>query len=257
MARTFFLLYGLFSYLIFLGVYAWMACFVGNFIVPVTLDGPREGSLAVALAVDLGLVLLFGVQHSVMARPWFKHWLTRYIPHAIERSTYVLASCVCVILLLLLWQPIGGSVWDVQAQPWRGILWGLFALGWLAVPVVTLMLSHFDLFGLRQTWLAFRGKPYHFLTFRTPLAYRLVRHPIYVAWIVAFWATPTMSVSHLVFAAGLTVYILLAIPLEERDLITYHGEAYIAYRKQVGALLPMPGRIAKPTGAVDTAAQQA
>lgn len=255
MKRTAILLYGLFCYLLFLATFAWLAAFVGNFLVPVTLDGPREGSLWLAVAIDLGLIVLFGVQHSVMARPRFKEWLTQYIPQTIERSTYVLASCLCLIALMLLWRPIGGVVWDVQAPAGRYVLWALFAIGWLAVPMATLLINHFDLFGLRQVWLAFCNQPYKYLAFRTPLAYRVVRHPLYVAFLIGFWSTPTMTVTHLVFAAAMTAYILIAIPIEERDLLTYHGEAYEQYRKQVPALIPRPGRTAKATDAVDKATQ--
>jgi len=255
MKRKIFLFYGVFCYVLFLATFAVLAAFVGNFLLPVTLDGPREGELWLAVVIDLGLVLLFGVQHSVMARPRFKQWLTQYIPHTIERSTYVLASSVCLIVLMLLWRPIGGVIWDVQAPAGRYVLWGLFALGWLAVPMATLLINHFDLFGLRQVWLNFRNQSYSYLPFRTPLVYKFVRHPLYVSFLIGFWATPTMTVTHLLFAAAMTAYILIAIPLEERDLVTYHGEAYEQYRKQVPALIPRPGRTAKATDAVDKATQ--
>jgi len=254
MARTFYLIYGLFCYLLFLATYAWMAGFAGNFIVPVTLDGPATGPLWLAIVVNLALITLFGVQHSVMARPAFKRWWTRLIPEPIERSTYVLASCICLIALMLFWRPVGGVIWDVQSMLGRAVFWAMFAAGWLGVPGVSLLINHFDLFGLRQSWLAFKREGYRHLPFRTPLVYRFVRHPLYVAWFLAFWGTPTMTVTHLIFAVGLSVYILIAIPFEERNLIEHHGEAYKRYREQVPAMIPTPGRTAKPTDAIDLAA---
>lgn len=255
MTRFLFLSYSVFCYLLFLLTYAWLAGFVGNFAVPVTLDGPARSTLWLAMSVNLALIALFGVQHSVMARPGFKRWWTRIIPEPIERSTYMLASCVCLVALMLLWQPLGGVVWDVQSQAGRAVLWSLFAIGWLAVPGVSLLINHFDLFGLRQAWLASRGKGYRHLPFGTPLAYRFVRHPLYVGWLIAFWATPTMTVTHLIFALGMTAYILIAIPFEERDLIEAHGEAYRRYREQVPALIPTPGRSARLTALAEPAVE--
>lgn len=225
---------------LFLGVYAWMAVFVGNLgfgYVP-TLDQQPTTHLVPALAIDLALVLVFGLQHSVMARPGFKRMWTRLVPSHLERSVYVLASCIAMAGLLLFWQPVGGVVWDVQAPIGRTLLYALFAIGWFMVPAVTFLLNHFDLMGTRQAWLYFRGKPYTSLAFRTPGPYRVVRHPLYVGWFIAFWATPTMTVTHLIFASLLSLYILAAIPLEERDLLEYHGPTYASYRKRVGMLIP-------------------
>ena len=240
MQRRLFFVYGVACHALFLGVYAWMAAFVGNFgfgLIP-TIDGPREGSLAVAIGVNVLLIAAFAVQHSVMARPAFKQWWTRFVPQPIERSTYVLASCLAVALLMWQWRPVGGVVWDLTNPIGRWALHGLFALGWLMIPAVSLLINHFDLFGTRQVWLHLRGRPYEHLPFRTPLAYRFVRHPLYVGWLIAFWATPTMTVAHLIFAAGMTAYILLAIPLEERDLEEHFGDLYVRYRRDVGALVP-------------------
>lgn len=225
---------------LFLGVYAWMAAFVGNFsfgFLP-TLDGPATMDLAPAIAIDVALALLFALQHSVMARPRFKQWWTRIVPAQLERSFYVLASCLAVAALMLFWQPVGGVVWDVQSPIGRTFLTILFALGWFLVPAVTFLLNHFDLLGTRQAWLYFRGKQYTSLAFRTPGPYRFVRHPLYVGWLIAFWATPTMTVTHLLFAGLMTAYILAAIPIEERDLIAHHGETYASYRRRVGMLIP-------------------
>jgi len=240
MQRKLFFLYGVGAHAMFLAVYAWMAAFVGNFgfgLIP-TIDGPRAGSLAVAVTIDVLLIALFGVQHSVMARPTFKRWWTQFVPQPIERSTYVLISNLLMILLLWQWRPIGGAVWDITHPIARTSLHALFAVGWLMVPGVSLMINHFDLFGTRQVWLHLRGREYVNSAFRTPMAYRFVRHPLYVGWLIAFWATPTMSVTHLLFASLLTAYILIAIPLEERNLVEHFGEEYVAYRKRVGGLIP-------------------
>ena len=186
------------------------------------------------------MIALFGVQHSVMARPGFKRWWTKFVPQPIERSTYVLFSCVLMALLMWQWRPMGGVVWDVTHPVGRMSLHALFAFGWLMVPLVSLLINHFDLFGTRQVWLHLRGREYEHLPFRTPLAYRYVRHPLYVGWMIAFWATPTMTSAHLVFAVLMTAYILIAIPLEERDLLSHFGEKYAQYKRTAGALMPRP-----------------
>lgn len=252
MKRTIFLAYGLACHLLFLVIYAWMAVFVGDLhlggepLLARTVDAPAAPFGWGALGVDLGLLLLFGVQHSVMARPAFKRAWTRLVPPEIERSTYVLVSSVAIAALMLLWRPIGPLVWDVTHPLGRAVMWCLFAGGWLMVPLVSLLINHFDLFGTRQTWLAFKGRPYTPLPFGVPGVYGIVRHPLYVGWMLAFWATPTMSVGHLVFALGATLYMLVAIPIEERDLIAHHGETYERYRASVPALLPRLRRRARP-----------
>lgn len=239
--RKLFFAYGVFAHALFLGVYAWMAVFVGNlaFGLPIpTIDGPRQDPLLIALGIDVLLIALFGVQHSVMARPTFKAWWTRFIPQPIERSTYVMISNVLMILLMWQWRPLGGMVWDVHSQVARCTLWSIFAIGWLMVPGVSLMINHFDLFGTRQVYLHLRGREYSNLAFRTPMAYRVVRHPLYVGWLIAFWATPTMTISHLLFAGLLSAYIFIAIPFEERNLIQHFGQHYAEYRRRVGGLIP-------------------
>ncbi|HTL30467.1 MAG TPA: methyltransferase, partial [Tepidisphaeraceae bacterium] len=163
---------------------------------------------------------------------------TRYIPQPIERSTYVMFSNVLMILLMVCWRPIGGVVWDVQEPAVRALLHGFFIGGWLMVPAVSLMINHFDLFGTRQVWLNLKGTAYSHLAFRTPMAYRIVRHPLYVGWLIAFWATPTMTITHLLFAGLLSAYIFIAIPFEERNLIEHYGEQYATYKRNVGGLLP-------------------
>jgi protein-S-isoprenylcysteine O-methyltransferase Ste14 len=230
--------YGVGAYVFFLGSFLYALGFVGNFLVPKSMDSVREGSFGTALAVNLGLLSLFAVQHSVMARRGFKDRLTRWLPEATERSTYVLASSIALILLFAFWQPLGGVVWEVTDPLGRAVLLGLFAFGWLLVLTSTFLINHFDLFGLRQVWLQLRGRPYRQLAFRTPGLYRLVRHPLYVGWLFAFWATPTMTVTHLFFAVVTTAYILVAIQLEERDLINAFGVAYRIYKRDVPMLVP-------------------
>lgn len=236
--RIIFFIYGSVSYLIFFGTFLYAIGFIGNFGVPRTLDGPLKGSLGVALAIDLGLLTLFAVQHSVMARKWFKDWWTRIVPKPIERSTYVLFSSLALILLFWLWQPLGGVVWSIEDPIGRFVLRALFGFGFGLVLVSTFLINHFDLFGLRQVWLYLLGRPYTTLTFGTPGPYRLVRHPLYVGWLFAFWATPTMTLAHLLFSIATTAYILLAIQFEERDLVREHGENYEAYRRSVPMLVP-------------------
>ena len=240
MRRIAFFVYGVSAHAMFLVIYAWMAAFVGGFgfgVIP-TLDDPPHSPLGQAVLVNALLIAAFGVQHSVMARPAFKRVWTRIIPEPIERSTYVLASNVVMAVLLLLWQPIGGVIWNVADPVGKWALWSLFALGWIGVPAVSLLINHFDLFGTRQVWLHLMGREYMHLPFGTPMAYRVVRHPLYVGWLVAFWATPHMTIAHLIFAIGMSAYILLAIPLEERDLVAAHGRTYEEYRQRVGGLVP-------------------
>ena len=236
--RILFFAYGTFSYLIFLGTFLYAIGFIGNFAVPRTLDGPATRPLAISLAIDVALLTLFAVQHSVMARKWFKDWWTRIVPKPIERSTYVLFSSVALILLFTFWQPLGGVVWSIEDPTGRLVLRGLFAFGWALVLVSTFLINHFDLFGMRQVWLNLLGRPYTTLQFGTPGPYRLVRHPLYVGWLFAFWMTPLMTLAHLLFSVATTAYILLAIQLEERDLVREHGESYEEYRRSVPMLLP-------------------
>jgi protein-S-isoprenylcysteine O-methyltransferase Ste14 len=236
--RIAFFAYGVVTYLVFFGTFLYAIGFVGNIAVPRALDGPVTGSWGAALAVDLGLLALFAVQHSLMARPWFKERWTRIVPTEIERSTYVLFSSLALILLFTQWRPLGGAVWSVENPVGVVVLRSLFAFGWGLVLVATFLINHFDLFGLRQVWLQLLGRPYVTLRFVTPGPYKLVRHPLYVGWFFAFWMTPTMTVSHLVFAVMTTAYILAAIQLEERDLVHLHGRAYEDYRRRVPMLWP-------------------
>jgi protein-S-isoprenylcysteine O-methyltransferase Ste14 len=237
MNRVLTLVYGAVSYVVFFLTFLYAIGFLGNVVVPKSLDSGATDPWPTALATDLGLLSVFAVQHSLMARRGFKRLITRIIPQPIERSTYVLASSLALILLFWQWRPLGGSVWEVEHEIGRGLLLGGFAFGWLLVLVTTFVINHFDLFGLRQTWRAFRGHPQAAVGFVTPVLYRIVRHPLYVGWLFAFWSTPTMTVTHLLFAVVTTAYILVAIQLEERDLMAAHPE-YAAYRNEVPMLVP-------------------
>lgn len=241
MRRIIFFSYGLLAYLGFLAVYAYTIGFVTNLVLPRTIDKPIGRGGWAAVVVDLLLLVTFGVQHSVMARPGFKRWWTKFVPEAIERSTYVMISNVLMIAMFVFWMPIPGVVWHAQNQAVRCTIWAINFSGWLLVPAATLLINHFDLFGLRQVWLHFKGRPYTYLPFRTPLFYKLVRHPLYVGWLVSFAVVPTMSVGHLIFAAVMAGYILIAIQFEERDLKAVHGEAYEAWRRKTGMLIPKAG----------------
>lgn len=234
--------YGLIAYTLFLGTYLYAIGFIGDFAVPTRLDSSTRGPIGWALLINLLLLGLFAVQHSVMARPGFKAVWTRIVPKPVERSTYVLFSSLALILLFALWQPMGVVIWNVESPSLRVLLYGLLAAGFIIVLVATFLINHFDLFGMRQVWLYLRGREYTPLRFKTPLFYKYVRHPLYVGWLLAFWAAPTMTVAHLVFAVMTTAYILVAIQFEERDLVAIHGEHYVRYRQEVPMLIPrVPG----------------
>lgn len=230
--------YGTLCYLLFLGTFLYAMAFLGNVSLARTIDGDGTMPFGQALLINTLLLGAFAVQHSVMARPSFKRWWTRFVPKPVERSTYVLFSSAALLLLFHAWQPMGGVIWDVEDQLLRGLLYGIFAGGWLLVLVATFLINHFDLFGMRQVWLYLQGRPYEPLSFSTPGLYRYVRHPLYVGWLMTFWAAPTMTAAHLVFALVTTMYILLAIRWEERDLTQVHGKTYAAYRKRVPMLIP-------------------
>ncbi|HEU4959567.1 MAG TPA: isoprenylcysteine carboxylmethyltransferase family protein [Sphingomonas sp.] len=229
-------------YLIFFATFLYLIGFVGNLVVPLTVDRGPAVAPATAIVVDVLLIALFAVQHSVMARPGFKRGWTRIVPAPIERSIYVLAASIALIVLMALWRPIAGTIWTVNEPVGAAILWVLFALGWGIVLASTFLINHFELFGLQQVWLAASGRPAATPAFRTPLFYRAVRHPLYAGFFLAFWATPRMSVGHLLLAGGMSLYMLIAIRYEERDLVAAFGDDYRAYRARVGMLVPGLGR---------------
>ena len=240
MARSIYLLFGAAAYLIFFATFLYLVAFVGDLPwVPRTIDRPESGlGLGGAAAIDLALVALFGLQHSVMARQGFKAAWTRIVPEPIERSAYVLFASLALVAMFLFWQPLPGTVWSVGSEPARILLWALFAAGWLIVLVSTLLISHFELFGLKQVWTHMRGTPAEAPVFRQPLFYKVVRHPIYTGFFIAFWATPEMTLGHLLFAVAMSAYMLVAIGYEERDLVRLFGSEYEDYRARVGKLAP-------------------
>ena len=239
-------LYGGLTYLFFFGTFLYAIAFVDDLpFAPKTLDSGPASPLLPTLVIDAALLGLFAVQHSVMARPAFKRWWTRFVAPPIERSTYVLFASAALVVLYVFWRPLPHPIWSIAPGPLATALLGLSLLGWGVVLISTFLISHFELFGLVQVYNRMRGAPAAALEFRTPGFYKLVRHPIYLGFIIAFWATPMMSVGHLFFAVGTLGYILIAIQLEEHDLIGVFGERYRAYRGQVGMLVPKLGGSAK------------
>lgn len=238
------MLYALFSYLCFGAIVAVQALFLLGqslpFPLPLHVDASVWPVLSpwLAAAIDIGLIVLFGLQHSVMARPGFKRWFTRLVPAHLERSTYMLIASLVLAVLFVGWQPLPGIVWQVGDPLTANLLWALQGFGWLLLVAATFMINHFELFGLAQAWRHWRHLPSPNDPFRTAWLYRHMRHPIYTGWLLTFWATPLMSTSHLLFAAGMSLYILVGIAYEERDLIEAFGDRYRDYRRRVPALIP-------------------
>ena len=232
--------YGVLSYVLCLGTLVYLAGFMGNLFVPKSIDAAPTAPLGQALLINLCLLAVFAVQHSVMARAGFKRWLTRYIPAEAERSTYVLASSLALILLVALWEPMGGVVWALQSPVATTAVYALYGLGWVLIVLSTFLINHFDLFGLRQVWLNLVGREYEPLQFKLHSLYRYVRHPLYVGFFIALWATPTMTITHLVFSVMCSAYILVGARLEERDLRRFHPE-YEAYERAVPGYVPRLG----------------
>lgn len=249
MQRLLVLTYGLVAYLMFLGTFLYTIGFVTNFAVPKSIDSGAAGEGVTSLIIDGVLLGLFAVQHSVMARPAFKRLWTPIVSEAAERSTFVLFTNLLLLLLFWQWRPLPHRVWDLPSPPLRTLIWAICGCGWLVVLLSTFLIDHFELFGMRQVFLHFNGQPFRSADFQTRAFYRFVRHPLLTGFLIAFWATPTMSVGHLYFAVMTTAYILVAVQLEERDLVTFHGDEYREYQRRVGMLIPRPARPVGPSRA--------
>lgn len=242
MKRLIFFLYGIISYLIFFATFLYAIGFVGNLSVPKAIDYGFQGGTKAALIVNLLLLSLFAIQHSVMARQGFKKWWTKIVPKQIERSTYVLFSSVVLILLFYFWRPMTGTIWNTGETFLTPVLITIYFLGWIIVLTGTFLINHFNLFGLQQVYLSLKNREVPHPKFVTPFYYKFVRHPLMLGFIIAFWATPVMTIGHLLFALATTGYILIAIQIEERDLVGFHGEEYKRYQREVSQIIPMPPR---------------
>lgn len=231
--------FAIIAYAIFFATFLYLIAFVGDLeLAPRTVDVGPDSPLAAAIAVDVALIALFGLQHSVMARQGFKRWWTRVVPWAVERSVYVLMASLALIILMTLWRPIDTIVWNVGDPLVSDLIWVVFWLGWGMVLLSTFLLNHFELFGLQQAWFHVRGRPWEKPVFRQPLFYRWIRHPLYLGFFMAFWAAPEMTAGHLLLAGGMSVFMLIAIQYEEKDLVALFGRDYEDYRQRAGMLLP-------------------
>jgi methanethiol S-methyltransferase len=250
MSRIAAMLFAIAAYAIFFATFLYLIVFVGDFtFASLTVDNGPGGAPATAALIDVGLIALFGLQHSVMARQGFKRWWLKIVPPPIERSVYVLAASIVLMILFVLWRPIGVIVWSINPITHRvvnDLIWVVFWIGWLTVLLSTFLINHFELFGLQQAWFHVRGHEAEAPKFRQPLLYKYVRHPLYLGFFLAFWATPEMTVGHLLLAAGMSIYILIAIRYEEHDLVGLFGRDYELYRERAGMLLPKLRR--KPAG---------
>jgi protein-S-isoprenylcysteine O-methyltransferase Ste14 len=242
MRRTLSVGYGLAAYAVFLGAFLYAIGFVDGIVVPKAIDDGKVTPVLEAVVINVVLLSIFALQHSVMARRPFKRWWTKFIPVSIERSTFVLLASLALILVFWQWRPVPIVAWRVNDPVAASALSGLSLFGWCIVLLSTFLINHFELFGVQQVLEHFLGRSSSTSDFKTPFLYKLVRHPIYLGFIIAFWATPVMTAGHLLFAGVTTAYILVGILLEERDLIAFHGEKYQEYRKKVGMLIPVPRR---------------
>ena len=241
--RALFMGFSLIAYAIFLATFLYLIGFVGDLsILPVTVDRGPIASPSTALVIDLALIALFGVQHSVMARQGFKRAWTKIVPWPVERSVYVIFASAVLIILFSFWRPISGDVWNVINPLGQSIIWAMFAAGWGIVLLSTFLINHFELFGLQQAWFHLRAREHAAPIFHQPLLYKWVRHPLYLGFFIAFWATPHMSYGHLLLSIGVSIYMLIAIRYEERDLVQLFGTQYVEYRSRVGMLIPGIGR---------------
>jgi len=236
--RALVMLYGAVSYLLFFAVFVYFMGFVGDIFLPITVSTEMDVYSDNALMINIGLILMWGVQHSVMARGWFKDMIVSVVPHHVERSTYVLVSAITLAVFMYYWQPMEGIIWQVENPMAVNVLWGLFAFGWVLIFAATFLTDHFDLFGLRQTWLYFVKKTYTDVTFAENLVYRWIRHPMMLGIMIAFWALPTMTVGHLVFSIGMSVYVLIGIYFEEKGLAKALGQTYVDYQERTSKIIP-------------------
>ncbi len=239
MLRSFYVGFGVAAYALFFGTFLYLIAFVGDLpVVPITIDNGPHSEVFVSAIVNIGLIALFGIQHSVMARKGFKATWQRVVPPPIERSTYVLFSSMALWVMFYFWQPIPMIVWSIENEVIAAILWAIFGIGWGIVLLSTFLISHFELFGLKQVWKNLRGGGEVAPQFRKPFFYKLVRHPLYTGFLLAFWAIPVMTLGHVIFAVGMTIYVLIAISYEEKDLVGLFGREYQSYQEQVGMLIP-------------------
>lgn len=240
MKKLVFLIYGLIAYLCFFAAFLYLIGFAGNFLVPKSIDGKFGGSVMTAYIVDILLIAVFGIQHSVMARIKFKKSWTKIVPKPVERSTFVLFTCAALGLIFWQWRPVPFAIWDFTGSPLAYFFYAVFALGWAVVFVSTLLINHFDLFGLRQVYLYFQGAPYTEVKFKQTLFYKVVRHPLMLGFLLALWSTPAMSFGHALFACGMSSCIFIGIHFEESDLLEMHGESYSRYMENTSMILPIP-----------------